>query len=122
MPPRIEEEFWRDTTDVKHFEMLGSAKIMQFSRLNDFLLELLAFEGEEEVVSLELEVWSFCGLQLVNRISRTASGYVVFGDFFVGFGILCSSSTPASRTEAVNKCRKISSVLLFVNKVKNFEH
>ena len=55
MPPRIEEEFWLDTTDVDHFEMLGSAGIMQFSRLNDFLVELLAFKGEEEVVSLEFE-------------------------------------------------------------------
>ncbi len=74
MPPGIEEEFWLDTTDVDHFEMLGSAGIMQFSRLNDFLVELLAFKGEEEVVPLELELWSFCGLQHVNKLSRAALG------------------------------------------------
>ncbi len=55
MPPGIEEEFWLDTTDIKHFEMLGNARIMKFSRLNDFLIELLAFKGEEEVGLLEFE-------------------------------------------------------------------
>ncbi len=36
--------------------MLGHAIIMKFSRLYDFLVELLAFEGGgEEVVSLEFE-------------------------------------------------------------------
>ncbi len=72
------------------------------------------------MVSLELEVWSFCGLRRVNGLSRAALSCVVFGGIDVGVGILCSNSTPASRTEAINKNRKISSVLLFVNKVKKF--
>ncbi len=103
------EEFWLDTTDVKHFEMLGNARRMKFSRLHDFLVELLAFKGEEEVVSLEFEAslkgkcvlgagGSFCGLQRVTRLQSAAPGCAVFGSIFVGFGILCSSSTPALST------------------------
>ena len=65
MPPRIEEEFWLDTTDIEHFEMLGNAGIIKSSRFSDFLVELLAVEGEEEVTSLEFEA-SFTGEGLLR--------------------------------------------------------
>ncbi len=61
MPPGIEEEFWLDTTDVEHFEMLGSAGIMQFSRLNDFLVELLAFGGKRKWFHLNWKYGVFVG-------------------------------------------------------------
>ncbi len=60
MPPGIEVELWLDTTEVEHFEMLGNAGIIKFSVFRDFLVELLAVEGEEEVTLLEFEA-SFTG-------------------------------------------------------------
>ncbi len=65
MPPVIEVEFWLDTTEVKQFEMLGNAGRIKFSVFSDFLVELLAVEGGEEVTSLEFEA-SITGEELLR--------------------------------------------------------